>query len=122
MPSKASVRYASQTREYSTQLEAVGYSPIIYVVILIVRRWRFSCNQSTDSNSSKNELDPTSQFLKLFAEEYIATCKILPSQISTCDNLISFTSKWQRGTYRSIPDEVKEDVLSVDCEDEPKNL
>ncbi|KAJ5439290.1 uncharacterized protein N7458_010288 [Penicillium daleae] len=50
--------------------------------------------------------------LKSFAEDYIATRKTLPSQKSACQNLINFTSRWERETYRSLPKHVKDDVLN----------
>lgn len=76
-------------------------------------RWRLSRNEAKDAHLSKDEPNPTPQLLKLFAEDYIVTRKKLPSQKSACHNLISFTSKWERETSRSLPDAIKRDVLNV---------
>lgn len=73
--------------------------------------WRLSRNESKEMNFSKEEPDPSPQTLKLFAESYIATQKNLPSQKSTCHNLTSFTSCWERKTSRKLPLDVKKDAL-----------
>ncbi|KAJ5389764.1 uncharacterized protein N7496_000832 [Penicillium cataractarum] len=75
--------------------------------------WRLSRNETIDANFSKNEPDPTPEILKSFAEDYIATRKKIPSQQSACQNLINFTSRWERETLRSLPRHVKDDVLNV---------
>ncbi|KAJ5289563.1 uncharacterized protein N7443_009816 [Penicillium atrosanguineum] len=54
-------------------------------------RWRLSRNEAKDANFSENEPNPTPQLLKLFAEDYVATRKKVPSQKIACHNLISFT-------------------------------
>ncbi|KAJ5302313.1 hypothetical protein N7508_007176 [Penicillium antarcticum] len=74
--------------------------------------WRLSRNEAADANFSKDEPDPTPQILKSFAEDYVATRKNLPSQKTACLNLISFTSRWERETSRSLPREIKDDVLN----------
>jgi hypothetical protein len=78
------------------------------------RRWRLSRNESATTNFSKDEPDPSPQILKLFAEEFIVTRKRgLPSQKTACHNFTSFTSKWERETSRTLPRQVKDDVLNV---------
>ncbi|KAF4155474.1 hypothetical protein CNMCM6069_007995 [Aspergillus lentulus] len=75
--------------------------------------WRLSRNESATTNFSKDEPDPSPQILKLFAEEFIVTRKRgLPSQKTACHNFTSFTSKWERETSRTLPRQVKDDVLN----------
>lgn len=75
--------------------------------------WRLSRNETKEKNFSKNEPDPTPQILKLFAEDYIVTRKKLPCPKSACHNFTCFTSLWERETLRTLPKEVKNDVLNV---------
>ncbi|KAJ6127624.1 hypothetical protein N7523_003236 [Penicillium sp. IBT 18751x] len=74
--------------------------------------WRLSRNEAAYANFSKDEPDPTPQLFKSFAEDYIATRKTLPSQKTACSNLINFTSRWERENSRSLPKEIKQDVLN----------
>ncbi|KAJ8154160.1 hypothetical protein LV165_006163 [Aspergillus fumigatus] len=75
--------------------------------------WRLSRKESGTKNFSKDEPDPSPQILKLFVEFYIATRKRnVPSQKTVCCFFTSFTSRWERETSRSLPMEVKKDVLN----------
>ena len=82
-------------------------------VTLSPESWQLSRDENKDKNFSKEEPDPSPQTLKLFAEDYIATRKKLPSSKTACHHLINFTSCWQRKTCRTLPREVKKDVLNV---------
>ncbi|KAJ5138867.1 uncharacterized protein N7515_003715 [Penicillium bovifimosum] len=73
--------------------------------------WRISRNESTDPDFPNLPV-PTPELLKLLAEFYIKSCKRIPSQTSACGHFTSFTSKWERETSRSLPREVKNDVLN----------
>ncbi|KAJ5713927.1 uncharacterized protein N7483_011108 [Penicillium malachiteum] len=74
--------------------------------------WRLSRNEAANANFTKEEPDPTPQLLKSFAEYFIATRKDLPSQKTACQNFINFTSRWERETSRSLPSQVKDDVMN----------
>ncbi|KAJ5714395.1 uncharacterized protein N7483_011576 [Penicillium malachiteum] len=67
--------------------------------------WRLSRNEAANANFGKEEPDPTPQLLKSFAEYFIATRKDLPSQKTACQNFINFTSRWERETSRSLPNQ-----------------
>ncbi|KAJ5110853.1 hypothetical protein N7532_001388 [Penicillium argentinense] len=74
--------------------------------------WRLSRGEATDTNFRKDQPIPTPQVLKSFVEYYVVTREKIPTQSSTCQNFIKFTSQWERKTSCSISKEVKDDVLN----------
>ncbi|KAF7590037.1 hypothetical protein BBP40_003426 [Aspergillus hancockii] len=74
--------------------------------------WRLSRSEPKDANLTREDPDPTPQQLKLFAESYVVSRKTKPSQKSACNNFTCFTTKWERGTSRTLPLGLKKDVLN----------
>ncbi|KAJ5110979.1 hypothetical protein N7532_001514 [Penicillium argentinense] len=74
--------------------------------------WRLSRGEASDPNFHKDQPIPTPQVLKSFVEYYVVTREKIPTQSSTCQNFIKFTSPWERKTSCSISKEVKDDVLN----------
>ncbi|BCR90176.1 hypothetical protein ACHE_60062S, partial [Aspergillus chevalieri] len=75
--------------------------------------WRLSRDENESKNSAKEEPDPSAQTLKLFAEDFVATRKQIPSQYSVRHTISCFVAEWERKTGRTHPKHLKNDVYNV---------